>query len=96
MRRYARGASEVAIDRAQDASFDEVRLLAQLCSPGSRIEVTAADGGFVCRFDRDLVYGVLVRGDQVVQVASSAIPASTASATLAAAISDQLTHLRPT
>ncbi len=82
--------------RTQADPAAERELLAQLCSPGSRIEVNAADGGFVCRFDGDLVFGVLVRGDQVVQVASSAIPASTASATLAAAISDQLTRLRST
>jgi hypothetical protein len=34
-----------------------------------------------------------VRGDQVVQVSTSAIPAATASATLAGAISDQLAKL---
>ena len=49
-----------------------------------------ADGGFVCRGGGDLVYGALVRGDQVVQVTSSAIPASMAADTLTTAISDQL------
>ncbi len=79
--------------RTQADPAAERELLAQLCRKGSRVDVDAADGGFVCRFDGDLVYGVLVRGDQVVQVAASAIPASTASATLASAISDQLAHL---
>jgi hypothetical protein len=79
--------------KTQADAAAERELLAQLCQKGSRVDVNAADGGFVCRFDGDLVYGVLVRGNQVVQVASSAIPAATASATLAAAISDQLTAL---
>jgi hypothetical protein len=34
-----------------------------------------------------------VRGNQVVQVATSAVPAATATATLAAALSDQLTAI---
>lgn len=79
--------------RTQSDAAAERELLAQLCLPGSRVEVPAGDGGFVCRFDGDLVYGALVRGDQVVQVATSAIPAGTASATLASAISDQLAAL---
>ncbi len=81
------------LPKTQADAAAERELLAQLCQRGSRVDVDAADGGFICRFDGDLVYGVLVRGDQVVQVASSAIPAATASATLAAAISDQLTAL---
>lgn len=79
--------------KTQADAAAERELLAELCQKGSRVDVDAADGGFICRFDGDLVYGVLVRGNQVVQVASSAIPAATASATLAAAISDQLTAL---
>jgi hypothetical protein len=79
--------------RTQADASAERELLAQLCLKGSRIDVDAADGGFVCRFDGNLVFGALVRGDQVVQVSTSAIPAATASATLAGAISDQLTNL---
>jgi hypothetical protein len=79
--------------RTQADSSAERELLAQLCVKGSRVDVDAADGGFVCRFDGDLVFGALVRGDQVVQVSTSAIPATTASATLAGAISDQLANL---
>ena len=79
--------------RTQADAAAERELLAQLCLKGSRIDVNAGDGGFVCRFDGDLVYGVMVRGNQVVQVATSAIPAATATATLAGAISDQLTAI---
>jgi hypothetical protein len=81
---FARTQADAAAEREQ---------LAQLCARGSRVDVNKADGGFVCRFDGDLVYGALVRGDQVVQVATSAIPTATASATLASAISDQLANL---
>jgi hypothetical protein len=80
-------------NRTQGDPAAERELLAQLCVQGSRVDVNDADGGFVCRFNGDLVYGVLVRGDQVVQVAASAIPEATASATLATAITDQLTNL---
>jgi hypothetical protein len=79
--------------RTQADAAAERELLAQLCLKGSRVDVNAGDGGFVCRFDGDLVYGVMVRGNQVVQVATSAIPAATATATLAAALSDQLTAI---
>jgi hypothetical protein len=79
--------------RTQADAAAERESLAQLCAAGSRVDVNKADGGFVCRFDGDLVYGALVRGDQVVQVATSAIPTTTASAALAAAISDQLARL---
>lgn len=79
--------------RTQADAAAERELLAQLCLTGSRIDVNAGDGGFVCRFDGELVYGVLVRGDQVVQVSTSAVPATTAGATLASAISDQLAAL---
>jgi hypothetical protein len=79
--------------RTQADAAAERELLAQLCSQGSRVDVNKADGGFVCRFNGDLVYGALVRGDQVVQVACSAVPATVASATLATAIGDQLANL---
>ncbi len=79
--------------RTQADAAAERELLAQLCAQGSRVDVNKADGGFVCRFDGDLVYGALVRGDQVVQVATSAIPTTTAGAALASAISDQLAKL---
>jgi hypothetical protein len=79
--------------RTQADAAAERELLARLCIPGSRVDVNKADGGFVCRFDRDLVYGAIVRGDQVVQVTTSAIPTTTASATLASAIGDQLANL---
>ena len=79
--------------RTQADAAAERELLAQLCNQGSRVDVNKADGGFVCRFNGDLVYGALVRGDQVVQVASSAVPATVASATLATAIGDQLANL---
>ena len=79
--------------RTQADPAAERESLAQLCAAGSRVDVNTADGGFVCRFDGDLIYGALVRGDQVVQVATSAIPTTTASATLATAISDQLANL---
>lgn len=79
--------------RTQADPSAERELLAQVCLKGSRVDVDAADGGFVCQFDGALVYGALVRGDQVVQVSTSAVPAATASATLAAAISDQLAGL---
>jgi hypothetical protein len=57
------------------------------------VDVNKADGGFVCQFNGDLVFGALVRGDQVVQVACSAVPAAVESATLATAIGDQLATL---
>ena len=79
--------------RTQADPAAERELLAQLCVQGSRVDVNKADGGFVCRFDGDLVYGALVRGDQVVQVARSAIPDADGRATLATAISDQLANL---
>jgi hypothetical protein len=79
--------------RTQADAAAERELLAQLCSQGSRVDVNKADGGFVCRFNGDLVYGALVRGDQVVQVACSAVPATVESATLATAIGDQLATL---
>ena len=79
--------------RTQADAAAERELLAQLCVEGSRVDVNKADGGFVCRGGGDLVYGALVRGDQVVQVTSSAIPTSMAADTLTTAISDQLaTH----
>ncbi|MBA3905875.1 MAG: hypothetical protein H0X35_04210 [Pseudonocardiales bacterium] len=81
------------LPRTQADASAERELLAQLCQKGSRVDVDAADGGFVCRFDGNLVYGALIRGDQVVQVSTSAIPAATAGATLAAAIDDQLAGL---
>jgi hypothetical protein len=76
--------------RTQADAAAERELLAQLCLEGSRVDVNKADGGFVCRGGGDLVYGALVRGDQVVQVTSSAIPAAMAADTLSTAISDQL------
>ncbi len=76
--------------RTQADAAAERELLAQLCVEGSRVDVNKADGGFVCRGGGDLVYGALVRGDQVVQVTSSAIPTSMAADTLTTAISDQL------
>jgi hypothetical protein len=79
--------------RTQADASAERELLAQLCLKGSRVDVDAADGGFVCRFDGDLVFGALVRGNEVVQVSTSAIPAATAGATLAGAISEQLANL---
>jgi hypothetical protein len=80
-------------NRTQADPAAERESLAQLCVQGSRVDLNKADGGFVCRFDGDLVYGALVRGDQVVQVATSAIPRSTASAALSSAITDQLANL---
>jgi hypothetical protein len=79
--------------RTQADAAAERELLAQLCNQGSRVDVNKADGGFVCRFNGDLVYGALVRGDQVVQVASSAVPTTMESATLATAVGDQLANL---
>ena len=80
-------------NRTQADPAAERELLAQLCLEGSRVDVNKADGGFVCRGGGDLVYGAIVRGDQVVQVAASAIPEAMASATLASAITDQLANL---
>ena len=79
--------------RTQADAAAERELLAQLCLEGSRVEVNKADGGFVCRGRGDLVYGAIVRGDQVVQVTSSAVPASVAPDALTTAISDQLATL---
>jgi hypothetical protein len=79
--------------RTQADAAAERELLAQVCVEGSRVDVNNADGGFVCRGGGDLVYGAMVRGDQVVQVTSSAIPASMAADTLTTAISDQLTSM---
>jgi hypothetical protein len=79
--------------RTQADAAAERESLAQLCTGGSRVDVNKADGGFVCRGGGDLIYGALVRGDQVVQVTSSAIPPTMAADTLATAISDQLSTL---
>jgi hypothetical protein len=81
--------------RTQADAAAERELLAQLCLEGSRVDVNKADGGFVCRGGGDLVYGALVRGDQVVQVTSPAVPASMAPDALAGAVGDQLAAMPP-
>ena len=72
----------------------ELESLAQLCATGSRTTVSAAKGGLVCRFGPGLVLGALVRGQDVVTVTVSAVPASTTGDRLAAAITEQLARVR--
>ena len=88
----------LAVDVASstDDAASELDTIARLCEGGSRADVKAADGGFVCRFDGDGVYAALVQGGRVVTVASSAVPPGTTTARLAVALTQQLTVIGTT
>lgn len=80
----------VDIGPATDDAPTRLDTIAQLCEKGSRADLDAADGAFVCRFDGGNVYGALVRGGQVVTVSTSAVPRGTTYARLAVALTEQL------
>jgi hypothetical protein len=83
----------VDVTSSTDNAASELDIIAQLCGSGSRADVKAADGAFVCRFDGDGVYAALVQGGRVVTVASSAVPPGTTTARLAVAFTQQLTAI---
>lgn len=83
----------VEVGSSGEDAATQLDTIAQLCESGSRADVQAADGGFVCRFDGDGVYAALVRGGQVVTVATSAVPPGTTAARLAVALTQQLTAI---
>lgn len=83
----------VEVGSSSDDAASQLDTIAELCQSGSRADVQAADGGFVCRFDDDGVYAALVQGGQVVTVASSAVPPGTTAARLAVAFTQQLTAI---
>ncbi len=72
----------------------ELATVAELCAAGSRVEVAAGDGGFVCRFQGGSVFAAMVRRGQVVTLAASAVPPGTTAAQLVVAFDQQLTALR--
>jgi hypothetical protein len=83
----------VDVGSTTDDAASQLDTIAELCDSGSRAEVDAADGGFVCRFDGGNVYAVLVRGGQVVTVSTSALPTGTTYAKLAVAMTQQLSAI---
>jgi hypothetical protein len=90
------GPDFVAVDVAplrSTTSATELDTIAGVCEAGSRAPVLAANGGFVCRIAGGNVFGALVRGDQVVTVAASAVPAGTTAARLVVAFTQQLTAI---
>lgn len=87
-------AVEIASTRGADPAA-ELDTIAQVCAPGSRAPVTAAEGGFVCRIAGAGVYGAVVRGGQVITLSASTVPAGTSAARLVVAVSQQLAALRP-
>ncbi|MCO1658808.1 hypothetical protein [Pseudonocardia humida] len=76
-----------ADDRAVAAQLD---VLAEVCDAGSRAPVGT---GFVCRLDGSSVYAGLVRGEDVITVAASAVPPGTTVAALTMAIGQQVDAL---
>jgi hypothetical protein len=91
------GPAFVAVDIAPAGGPDAGSTLdtvAGLCDPNSRADVTAADGGFVCRFQGGSVFAAAVRNEQVVTVAASAVPPGTTAARIVTAFSEQLGALR--
>lgn len=80
----------VDVGSSDDDAATQLDTIAELCESGSRADVDAADGGFVCRFDTDNVYAAIVRGGQVVTLSTSAVPPGTTSAKLAVAFTEQL------
>jgi hypothetical protein len=80
----------VDVTTSTDDAATQLDTIAQLCERGSRADVDAADGGFVCRFDGGSVYAAVVRGGQVVTISTSAVPAGTTGAKLAVAFGEQL------
>jgi hypothetical protein len=92
--RPADGPTFLAVDVAP--APDPVTTLdavAELCEDGSR--VSAGDRGFVCRFQGDNVFAAVVRGGQVVTLATSAVPPGTTAARLVVAFDQQLAALGP-
>jgi len=81
----------VDVSSSTDDAATQLDTIGEICESGSRSDVDAADGGFVCRFDGDGVYAALVQGGQVVTVATSAVPTGTTAARLAVAFTQQLT-----
>jgi hypothetical protein len=91
------GPAFVAVDIAPAGGPDAASTLdtvAGLCDPNSRADVTAADGGFVCRFQGGSVFAAAVRNEQVVTVAASAVPPGTTAARIVTAFNEQLRALR--
>jgi hypothetical protein len=72
----------------------ELATVAELCAEGSRAEVAAGDGGFVCRFQGASVFAAMVQRARVVTLAASAVPPGTTAAQLVVAFDQQLTALR--
>jgi hypothetical protein len=91
----AAGFLAVELAPATDDAATQLDTIAQLCVAGSRADVEAADGGFVCRFDGANVYAAMVRGDRLVTISSSAVPVGTTGAKLAVAFAEQLRAIRP-
>jgi hypothetical protein len=77
-----------ASDQPPAAQLD---VLAQVCEQGTR--APTARNGFVCRFGGGSVFAGLVRGEQVITVAASAVPPGTTAAALVVAFSQQLDAL---
>ncbi len=80
----------VEITTATDDAASQLDTIAAVCDRGSRTDVKAGDGGFVCRFDGPTTYAAVVRGTRVVTISTSAVPPGTTAARLSAAIAEQL------
>lgn len=80
----------VDVETSTDDAATQLDTIGELCESGSRADVAAGDGGFVCRFDGNGVYAALVQGGQVVTVATSVVPTGTTAARLAVAFTQQL------
>ena len=92
----AEGPAFVTVDvaAAQDPEpATELDTVAALCADGSRAEVTAGEGGFVCRFQGGSVFAAMVLDGQVVTLAASAVPPGTTAARLVVAFDQQLATL---
>ena len=83
----------VDVSTSTDDAATQLDTIAQLCVSGSRADVDAADGGFTCRYDGSNLYAAMVRGDQLVTISSSAVPAGTTAAKLALGLTEQLTRI---
>ncbi len=80
----------VEVSTSTDDAASQLDTIAALCDRGSRADVKAGDGGFVCRFDGTNTYAAVVGGSRVVTVSTSAVPPGTTAAQLTAMIARQL------
>ena len=71
----------------------ELTALAGVCDDGSRSDVPAGEGAFVCRYKGGSVFSALVADGKVTTVVASAVPAGTTAERLAATFTAELNRI---